>query len=85
MSRVTLFTKNCCSLCDSAKFIIHKVALKTSFRYEEVDISSVGNEKWNEMYKNDIPVIHINGIEKFRHRIAERELLRELNTPISST
>ena len=78
MKRLTFFTKNCCSLCDSAKFVVTKVRQRIDFSYEEIDIGAKGNESWYEKYKNDIPVIHIDRKEVFTHRVVEKELVDAL-------
>jgi hypothetical protein len=46
---------------------------------ERVDISAPGNERWFDAYRHDIPVVHLNGEEIFRHHVDERRL-RELLT-----
>ena len=61
-------------LCDGALFVIEKVRRTAPFELEMVDISAPGQEKWFEAYKNDIPVVHLDGKEVFRHRVDERAL-----------
>jgi glutaredoxin len=77
MNRVTFFTKSDCSLCRSALYVIERVRTQTPFELTCVDISAPGNEKWFDAYKNDIPVVHLNGREVFRHQLHERRF-REL-------
>lgn len=79
MNRISFFTKPDCSLCRSALYVIERVRVHTPFELDCVDISTPGNEKWFDAYKNDIPVVHLNGQEIFRHHVDERRL-RELLT-----
>lgn len=74
MNRLTFFTKPDCELCRAALFVMERVRAKTPFDLECVDISAPGNEAWFLAYRNDIPVIHLNGTEVFRHRVDERQL-----------
>ena len=87
MKRVTFFTKPECTLCRGALFVIERVRRRLPFDLEIVDISAVGNERWHEDYKHDIPVVHINGHEVFRHRVDEgrfAKLLGAAATDVSS-
>ncbi len=83
MSRVTFFTKPDCSLCDGALYVVERVRSKIPFELETVDISAAGNEKWFELYHNDIPVVHLDGVEIFRHHVDERRLREALLPSIS--
>ena len=78
MHRVTFFTRPDCSLCRSAWFVVQRVRARFPFDVKVVDISISANETWLEVYKNDIPVIHLNEREVFRHRIDERRFVRLL-------
>ncbi len=77
MNRVTFFTKPDCSLCNAALYVIERVRRTDPFELETVDISAPGQQAWFDAYSNDIPVVHLNGREVFRHRVEERRL-REL-------
>lgn len=80
MSVVTFFTKPDCTLCRAALYVVKRVRVNVPFDLEIVDISATGSEKWWDAYRNDIPVVHLNGEEIFRHRVDERRL-RELLRP----
>ncbi len=77
MTGVTFFTKDKCPLCQAAWFVVDKLRRRIDFDLKRVDITASGNEKWYALYCNDIPVIHVNGKEAFKHRVSERAL-REL-------
>lgn len=72
MTRITLYSKDSCSLCEIAKGIIERLSREYKFEFESVDI--VENEDLYESYKNDVPVISVNGREIFRGRISEQLL-----------
>ena len=74
MNRITFFTKPDCSLCRGALYVIERVRTHSPFELERVDISAQGNERWFDAYRHDIPVVHLNGEEIFRHRVDERRL-----------
>jgi pterin-4a-carbinolamine dehydratase len=62
---VTLYTRENCPLCEKAK-----AAMKDSgatFDLTEIDID--GDPELHARYTNDIPVIHIDASEAFRHRV----------------
>lgn len=74
MRKITLFTRADCTLCRAAAFVINRVRGRVDFDFERVDITDPGNEEWLETYRNDIPVVHLDGREIFRHRVDERRL-----------
>lgn len=85
MHVVTFFTKPDCSLCDAALYVVRRVSTKIPFELREMDISAPGNEEWYDAYRNDIPVLHLNGVEVFRHRVDEhrfRKLLHEVDPAV---
>jgi hypothetical protein len=49
--------------------------LQYPFRFEEVNIAAPQHQQWHTLYTNDIPVVHLNGVEIARHGLKE-ELLR---------
>ena len=55
---ITLFTRRNCSLCETAKAVLHAVRARRSYRYEEIDVMSSGQESWR-IYEFDTPVIHV--------------------------
>ncbi|HEY0159951.1 MAG TPA: 4a-hydroxytetrahydrobiopterin dehydratase [Thermoanaerobaculia bacterium] len=65
MTEVTLYTRTNCPLCDKAKEAIR--ASGAEVRIREVDIDA--DPELRERYTNDVPVIHVDGSEAFRHRV----------------
>jgi glutaredoxin len=80
MSKILLeiYSKENCQLCDELKEIVKKVNKKIDFEIKEIDITK-DNDIF-EKYKYDIPVVHLNGIIAFKHRITESELIKKLSS-----
>ena len=53
---ITLFTRQNCSLCDTAKAVLKAVGERRSYRYSEVDVMAAGQEHW-KVYEFDTPVV----------------------------
>ena len=73
MVEVTLYTRSGCTLCDKAKAAIRDSGVPV--RINEIDIDR--DPILQERYTNDVPVIHIDGREAFRHRV-DPEVFRRL-------
>ena len=73
---VTLYTKPGCHLCDEAK---DEIELSGSAGFDLVEINIANDPDLYERYKNDIPVVLIDGVEAFRHRLNAKEFLRALD------
>ena len=68
---VIIYSRPGCHLCDEAKAAILSARCSDQFDLEEIDIES--DEELLRKYKYDIPVIAINGVESFIHRVDPRE------------
>jgi len=68
---VIIYSKPGCHLCDEAKASILRAGCSDQFVLEEVNIES--DEELLRKYKYDIPVIAINGVETFIHRVDSAE------------
>ena len=68
---VIIYSRPGCHLCDEAKAAIMSAGCSDQFTFEEVNIES--DEELLRKYKYDIPVIAIDGIETFIHRVNARE------------
>lgn len=71
MRRVTIYSRPGCHLCDEAKSAIQNSHCSERFTLEEVNIES--DEELLKKYKYDIPVIAIDGVEAFIHRVDPKE------------
>jgi glutaredoxin len=64
---VVIYSRPGCHLCDEAKAAILSAGCGDQFVLEEINIES--DEELLRKYKYDIPVIAINGVETFIHRV----------------
>ena len=71
---VTLFGRPDCHLCDEAKRVILRAGCSDRFTLKEVNIES--DKELLRKYQYDIPVVMIDGIEAFRHRVKVDEFKR---------
>lgn len=65
MVDVTLYTRKNCPLCEKAKAALRASGVPIDLT--EVDIDT--DEALRARYNDDVPVIHINGREAFRHAV----------------
>lgn len=65
--RVIVYSRPGCHLCDEAKLAIETAGCSDRFTLEEINIES--DEELLRKYKYDIPVVTIDGVEAFRHRV----------------
>ena len=70
-ARVVIYSRPGCHLCDEAKAAILSAGCSDQFVLEEINIES--DEELLRKYKYDIPVIMIDGIESFMHRVDANE------------
>jgi glutaredoxin len=73
---ITIYSKPGCHLCDRAKEVIERCHTKVEFTLEVVDISQ--NSELLQRYRDDIPVILLDGNEIARHFVRERKVLELL-------
>ena len=75
-AEVLLYTKKDCSLCVVAKEIILRVREEIPFEFQEVDIES--QDDLYERFKDEIPVVFVNGERAFTQRVSEKKIRRIL-------
>jgi len=75
LQTIVFYTKPNCSLCDEALEQIEAVRQLIPFRLEQVGI--LDDFALYEKYKHDIPVLCLNGLEIFRHRVNREELMKD--------
>jgi len=75
-SKVTLYARASCCLCDEAKHVLECARRRVPFELEEVDIDS--DAELRRIYNEEVPVIVINGAKAFKYRVTEPELLKKL-------
>ena len=70
-AHVIVYSRPGCHLCDEAKAAIQNAGCSDRFTLEEINIES--DDELLRKYKYDIPVIVIDGLESFIHRVDPRE------------
>jgi len=73
---VIIYSRPGCHLCDEAKAAIKSAGIDDQFTLEEIDIES--DDGLLRKYKHDIPVIAIDGLEAFIHRLTPQEFKQKL-------
>jgi glutaredoxin len=68
---VIIYSRPGCHLCDEAKAAITNAGCDDEFTLEEINIES--DSELLRKYKYDIPVITIDGVESFIHRVDPKE------------
>jgi len=72
MHRVVLFSRPGCHLCDVARDTLLDVRERTPFEFEEVDIER--DDDLELEYGIRIPVVEVDGEERFEITVDPREL-----------
>lgn len=72
MRSVVLYTRSGCHLCDEARSVILSVRAREPFVYDEVDIDT--DDDLLRDYGIRIPVVTVDGEERFEIAVDEREL-----------
>jgi len=68
MHKITVMSKPGCHLCEAAIETVQKVVgSHIPVLIEEVDITQ--DQELLEKYRDDIPVILVDGVERFRHTV----------------
>ena len=78
VARVILYSKPGCHLCEEMKAEIGRAGCAGLYSLEEINIES--DVTLLERYRNDIPVLTINGVEAFKHRLRAEEFKARLES-----
>jgi glutaredoxin len=65
--RVIIYSRPGCHLCEEAKRAIQAAECSEEYTLEEINIES--DPELLRLYRYEIPVITIDGVEAFRHRL----------------
>ncbi len=82
-AHVIVYSRPGCHLCDEAKATIQNSGCADRFTLEEINIES--DHELLRKYKYDIPVIAINGVDSFMHRVDAKEFetrIKRIKNPI---
>jgi len=75
-AQVIIYSKPGCHLCDEAKESIRAAGCDDQFQLTEINIES--DPELMSRYRYDIPVIAINGLDTFMHRVDRMEFREKL-------
>ncbi|MDM7832243.1 glutaredoxin family protein [Cellulomonas edaphi] len=78
-TRIVLFGRDGCHLCDDARVLVEAVAAETGATWSEVDIDVVGGAT-REEYGELVPVVEVDGVRQGYWRIDADRLRRVLAT-----
>jgi glutaredoxin len=73
MNRVVLYTAQGCSLCERALEVVREVRAAVEFELDVVDIG--GNAELERRYREQLPVVEIDGEPAFTYFV-DRDALR---------
>ena len=78
MIEVVVYTKPGCCLCDEMKAQLGRMQARYGFELREVNI--LDDPALEEEYREEIPVVFINGRKAFKYHLKEGELARRIET-----
>jgi glutaredoxin len=76
LPEIVVYSKPACCLCEKVKAQLAKLREKHSFEWQEVNI--LGDASIYEKFKDEIPVIFVNGKKAFKYHLDERRFIRLL-------
>jgi glutaredoxin len=76
---VTLYTRVGCHLCEEAERVLHEQRAATPFRLELVDVDR--DPELARRYGVRVPVVAVDGVERFEYEVPADLLLAELGEP----
>lgn len=77
---VIVYSRPGCHLCDEAKAVIQNAGCSDQFTLEEINIES--DDELLRKYKYDIPVVTIDGVEAFRHRVNPEQFRKSIKQSV---
>lgn len=75
-----IYSRPGCHLCDEMKAVVRCAAERVRFTWEDVDIST--DDRLEQLYGTEIPVLMIGGRKAAKYRIGEEELVRRIKLRI---
>ncbi len=80
-AQLVLYTKPGCHLCDEMKREIQRAGCAALYTLAEVNIET--DSDLLAQYRYEIPVLLIDGVEAFRHRLRAEDFKARLTDPVS--
>jgi glutaredoxin len=81
MIEVVVYSKPECHLCDEVKAQLSR--LRGSYPFEVRETNILDDPESFEKYREEIPVVMINGKKAFKYRLDEKEFVRRLEAILS--
>jgi len=76
VKRVVLYTADGCSLCERALEVVREVRASVEFELDVVDIA--GDDELEARYREDLPVVEIDGERAFTYFVSPQALTARL-------
>jgi glutaredoxin len=73
-ARITMYSRPRCGLCDEARAVILALREEVAFEYEEVSVE--GREDLERTYGLRVPVVAVDGEERFELHLDREDLRR---------
>ncbi|MGH9397520.1 MAG: glutaredoxin family protein [Terriglobia bacterium] len=77
-NQVVIYTKPGCCLCDRVREQLRELQKQTAFDWEEVNIQE--DHRAYAKFKEEIPVVFVNGRKAFKYRLHEGAFLKLLRS-----
>jgi glutaredoxin len=78
MNDVVVYSKPGCCLCDEVKENLKRLQASYAFNLREVNI--LEDPEAHERFKEEIPVVFINGKKAFKYHLDEKQFLKKLES-----
>jgi glutaredoxin len=78
MIDVVVYSKPGCCLCDEVKEKLKRLQASHAFNLREVDI--LEDSEAHQKFKEEIPVVFINGKKAFKYYLDEKQFLKKLES-----
>jgi glutaredoxin len=76
MMEVVVYSKPGCCLCEEVKEKLRRLQASHAFNLREVNI--LEDPEVHERFKEEIPVVFINGKKAFKYHLNEKQFLKKL-------
>jgi len=80
--KIALLGKPDCHLCEDAEIVVQRVCTCLSLRWEKINIEN--HADLYDRYKEEIPVLLVDGRKLFKYRTTEPDLMQSLSRRLSS-
>ncbi len=79
--KITLMGKPDCHLCEIAESVVEKVCARLSLPWEKINIED--HPDLHDRYKEEIPVLLVDGRKLFKYRTSKPDLMKSLMRRLS--